>query len=309
MEKKECLRLLNGLTNEQDRTSMMYPNAISFRQALESPLTQISKEATIDLQWIRKQVAFDRLLARIFFRATKPRWLLKGGYAMELRFSRLARATKDMDLSLPLTLSESKNEQILESIRDEIQDLANHDLGDWFVYDIQAPVKELDAAPYGGARYPVNVKLAQRKFTNFSLDVGIGDVVIFEPEWIEDHNFLKFADIPSVAVPLLPREQQFAEKIHAYTLPREGNLNSRTRDLVDLVLLIEQGTLNTVKLKKAIEATFKRRNTHAVPFDLSSPPENWAKPYEALAQDCGVIRKAIDDAFLLLENFWNKLFT
>ena len=286
---------------------MKYQNAVSFRQALESRLTEISRETEIDLQWLRKQVAFDRLLARIFFRVTEPRWLLKGGYAMELRFSRLARATKDIDLSLPSFFPKIKEKQIQQSIRDEIQDLANHDLGDRFVYEIQAPIKELDAAPYGGARFPVSVKLAQRKFTNFNLDVGIGDVVIFEPEWREDHNFLKFADIPPVTIPLLPSEQQFAEKIHAYTLPREGDLNSRTRDLVDMVLLIERGGLEIGKVKKAIEATFKRRNTHSVCVDLSLPPENWEGSYEALAQDCGVIRKAIADAFMLLKNYWIEI--
>ena len=287
---------------------MKYQNAVSFRQALESRLTQLSKDIGIDLQWLRKQVAFDRLLARIFLKEDKPRWLLKGGYAMELRFSHLARVTKDMDLSLPSIFPEIKEKQIPQSIRDEIQDLASHDLGDSFVYEIQAPIKELDAAPYGGARFPVGVKLAQRKFTNFNLDVGIGDVVIFEPEWREDHNFLKFADIPSVTIPLLPREQQFAEKIHAYTLPREGNLNSRTRDLVDMVLLIEQGALDAVKIKKAMEATFKRRKTHSVPVDLLPPPENWVGSYETLAQDCGVSKKRMDEAFDLLKNFWNELF-
>ncbi len=294
--------------SERDNPSMKYQNAINFRQALETRLTQFSKENGVDLQWLRKQVAFDRLLARVFFKVREPRWLLKGGYAMELRFSRLARATKDMDLSLPFMPPEAKEEDALRSIRDEIQDLAQRDLSDWFVYEIQSPIKELDAVPYGGARFPVNVKLAQRKFTNFNLDVGVGDAVIFEPEWREDHNFLKFAEILSVKIPLLPREQQFAEKIHAYTFPREGSPNSRTRDLVDMVLLIEQGALDTAKLNKAIEATFKRRDTHSVPVDLLPPPENWSGTYEDLARDCGVGLKTVAEAFALVESYWRKIF-
>ena len=96
---------------------MKYQNAVSFRQALESRLTQISKDTGIDLQWLRKQVAFDRLLARIFLKEDKPRWLLKGGYAMELRFSHLARVTKDMDLSLPSIFPEIKEKPIPQSIQ------------------------------------------------------------------------------------------------------------------------------------------------------------------------------------------------
>jgi hypothetical protein len=42
---------------------------------------------------------------------------------------------------------------------------------------------------------------------------------------------------------MIAREQQFAEKIHAYTLPRNA-ANSRVKDLVDLALLIGSGGLD-----------------------------------------------------------------
>jgi len=44
-------------------------------------------------------------------------------------------------------------------------------------------------------------------------------------------------------VQLIAREQQFAEKIHAYTLPRSAT-NSRVKDLVDMALLISDSTLD-----------------------------------------------------------------
>jgi len=50
----------------------------------------------MDLQRIRRTVAFNRFLARIFADSTSP-WVLKGGYAMELRLDN-ARATRDIDL-------------------------------------------------------------------------------------------------------------------------------------------------------------------------------------------------------------------
>ena len=55
----------------------------------------------MDVQRLRRQVAFDRLLARLFPKRseTKYPWILKGGYAMELRI-RAARTTKDLDLTL-----------------------------------------------------------------------------------------------------------------------------------------------------------------------------------------------------------------
>ena len=228
---------------------------------------------------------------------------------MELRFSNVSRTTKDMDLSVPFAASDIKKErQILEQIRDELQESAALDLEDWFVYAVGSPVSELEAAPYGGGRFPVSVTLAGRKFTNFNLDVGIGDAVIFEPEWTEDHNMFKFAQIAPSKVPLLPKEQQFAEKIHAYTLPREGNPNSRTRDLVDMVLLIERGGLDSEKVKKAIHVTFEKRRTHSVPVHLSKPPESWSRTYGTLAMDCRVDRKTVEDASNLLVKYWKELF-
>ena len=77
-----------------------YADAVSFRRALETRLNNFSKEKNTDLERLRKQVAFDRLLARIFADPEKSPWRLNGGYAMELRFFGLARATKDIDLSM-----------------------------------------------------------------------------------------------------------------------------------------------------------------------------------------------------------------
>ncbi len=54
------------------------------RSALEERLKRIAREEGVDLQRLRRQVAFDRFLARLFPTATD--WILKGRYAMELRF-------------------------------------------------------------------------------------------------------------------------------------------------------------------------------------------------------------------------------
>ena len=42
--------------------------------------------------------------------------------------------------------------------------------------------REFDQAVYGGWRYPVEARIANRVFTKFHIDIGIGDVVIFEAE-------------------------------------------------------------------------------------------------------------------------------
>jgi hypothetical protein len=75
-----------------------YASAAAFRVALESRLKTMAQEEGFDLQRLRRQAAFDRLLCRLFAKPDAP-WLLKGGYAMELRL-KTARTTRDIDLAM-----------------------------------------------------------------------------------------------------------------------------------------------------------------------------------------------------------------
>jgi hypothetical protein len=62
--------------------------------------------------------------------------------------------------------------------------------------------------------------------TKFHLDVGIGDAVVHQTELIKGRNWLDFAGIPPAMFMAISKEQQFAEKLHAYTLPSHDSSNS-----------------------------------------------------------------------------------
>jgi hypothetical protein len=66
--------------------SKKYDNAITFRQALEDRLKNIARERAIPLDRLRRQITFDRFLARLFD-PNKPnqQWLLKGGVYFKLK--------------------------------------------------------------------------------------------------------------------------------------------------------------------------------------------------------------------------------
>jgi hypothetical protein len=280
-----------------------YATAAAFRRALEDRLQDIAGKEGVDLQRLRRQVAFDRLLARLF-QAAHPRplpWVLKGGYAMELRI-KAARTTKDIDLTMRSvrTPGEEKDDKKNLAVLGKLQEAAAFSSDDFFVYTIGEPISDLDAAPYGGARFPVEARVNGRVFVGFHLDVGIGDVVMEPLEVVEGRDWLGFAGIASPSLYMIPREQQFAETLHAYTLPRRGATNSRVRDLVDMVLLIHSGTLARAKVAEAIRVTFDRRGTHAVPNPLPQPPADWQKLYDALARECG-LSGAMDSAFATLK--------
>ncbi|HOI41733.1 MAG TPA: nucleotidyl transferase AbiEii/AbiGii toxin family protein, partial [Elusimicrobiales bacterium] len=76
----------------------LYATPAAFRRALEDRLKLRSRAEGTDFQRLMREVAFDRLLCRLFAAQDAP-WVLKGGYALELRMKE-ARATKDIDLTL-----------------------------------------------------------------------------------------------------------------------------------------------------------------------------------------------------------------
>ncbi len=164
---------------------------------------------------------------------------------------------------------------------------------------------ELNQAPEGGARFPVDARLDGRTFVKFHVDLGVGDEVLEPLDEVTGEDWLGFAGIPAVLVPALSAEQHWAEKVHAYTRPRDA-ANSRVRDLVDLVLLIERGNLSSDRIRTAVDATFARRSTHAVPGVVPAPPSDWAKPFEVLAVECG-IEPSVNLAHARVETFWRAL--
>jgi len=270
-----------------------YVTAGAFRSALEERLKSISQTEQMDVNRLRRQVSFDRLLARLF-RVEPAPWALKGGYALELRF-KTARSTIDIDLTLQPVVGVTGQAEVSRVVREMLQSAANISLEDWFEYRIGAPVMDLEAAPYGGARYPVEARMDGRVFSRFHLDAGIGDEVMQPIETIECREWLAFAGIKGPRVQMIPREQQFAEKLHAYTLPR-SSANSRVKDLVDLALLVESDGLVAERVQEAVRLTFQRRGTHASPSSLPPPPPDWGKRFEALAEECR-LPKAMDSVF------------
>ncbi|MDX1952306.1 MAG: nucleotidyl transferase AbiEii/AbiGii toxin family protein [Verrucomicrobiota bacterium] len=262
-----------------------YQTPSALRRALEDRLLAAVRREGGDIQRMRRQAAFDRLLCRLFHEPNAP-WLLKGGYAMELRIQK-ARTTRDVDLAIR-QLPDGAEVWNDAAVRASLERAAAVDLQDGFEFTIGEPTMDLDAAPYGGARYPVEAQMAGRRFANFHLDVSAGDVLREPFEILEGQDWLGFAGIAKAKLPAISREEQFAEKLHAYTLPRTGRPNTRVKDLVDMLLLLDSGTLDRTRLVDSIIATFSRRGTHPVPSFLPEPLLSWRGPFGELAAECGM---------------------
>jgi predicted nucleotidyltransferase component of viral defense system len=279
-----------------------FKTSADFRKSLENRLKNMATEKGENLQRLRRKVAFDRLLARLFS-SEEQSFFLKGGYAMELRL-KTARATKDIDLT---SLKRLKGEGDLLSamILEELRMLAQQDLGDFFVYRIGEAQLDLDNAPYGGARYSVTALLDGKVFVRFQLDVG-ADAVVTRTETMRGTDWLGFCGIPSPVFAMISVEQQFAEKLHAYTLPRLERPNTRVKDLVDMVLLAKMRSMDFEILKEALRLVFKVRQTHPLPQKIDMPPQAWEIPYNELAKECALML-SLDEAFREVEKIYSRI--
>jgi predicted nucleotidyltransferase component of viral defense system len=271
--------------------------------------TRAREEAT-DLQRLRRQVAFDRFLARLFSqgpKATYP-WLLKGGYAMELRMH-AARTTKDIDLTLydGTRLSKDPRER-REQVRSMLQEAAATHFNDYFEFLVGEAREDIEGALEGGSRYPVLAQMDGRDSARFHVDVGIGDEVLEPLDIVTGRDWLGFAGVAPPSFPVISVEQQFAEKLHAYSLPRGERANTRTKDLIDMVLLIRAANLDKKTTGAAVRATFTKRATHAVPQELDPPPAEWRPVFDALANECGLTMK-LHEGFAVMRKFTQTLET
>lgn len=276
-----------------------FDSPADFRKSLEMRLLKSSQASGQDLQRLRKQVAFERFLARLFNDFSPP-WILKGGHAMELRL-KVARATQDIDLFVKTHSLIADQQLILERLQQD----SSRNLLDFFEYRVSMPQLELTGPPYGGFRFPVEARIAARSFEKFHLDIGIGDICIEPIEQIKGKGWLDFCGIPNPTYLVISNEQQFAEKVHAYTLPREHGYNSRIKDLIDMLLLIQLNRMNRDKLLSALKQTFARRKTHELPEILPLPPQEWTMAFQALAVTCGL--KNIEESFHVVANFYEEV--
>jgi predicted nucleotidyltransferase component of viral defense system len=250
--------------------------------------------------------AFEPFLARIQSGGDE-RWLLKGGFALQLRLGNKARVTKDVDLGANLAVFKGLETEP-QAIGEALAEKAAQDQGDFFVFRVR-PSKEisLKAGPVRAFRYPVEALLADKPFENFHVDAGVGDPLVAPAVELASSGILDFADLPRPTFKAVPPQQHFAEKVHALTRTWEGVENTRTRDLVDLMLLLDLGLPPGVRVREAIEMVFQVRSTHAVPHGLVDPPTAWEVEYARLAAELSLRESTVASAMSRLRTYWKEL--
>ncbi len=278
---------------------MKYRTAGAFRQALEERLRQQSLENNQALTRLRKMVAFDRLLARLA-KSNAEAWVVKGGFALQLRLGERARTTKDIDVAVT-------RDWIPGEVAKQLRRAAQLDLHDWFEFEVGDPIEAATGAPRGGFRFSVRGLLDGRPFEAFHVDVGQGDPISGAPETISVPNLLEFAGISPARVRCYPLATQIAEKLHAYTRGYTSGATSRVRDLSDILLAALLAKFTSSRLRRAINATFRARGTHAVPETVPEPPARLSGSYKRVARELDLPWPTIKEAGQAAAQFLNSI--
>jgi Nucleotidyl transferase AbiEii toxin, Type IV TA system len=230
--------------------------------SVRARLLNVAKATGTDFNLVLVRFALERLLFRLSTSAYSDRFVLKGALLFTLWYDLPHRATRDADL---LGFGPSDTGSMASVFRD----IASVAVDDGIVFDpasVRVGVIRKDAG-YGGVRVTLNGKLANARCVA-QVDVGFGDAVTPGPTDAVYPVLLD--DLPAPRLRTYPVYTVVAEKLHAIVVL--GMVNSRLKDYLDLVVIMEREALDEPTLALAIAATFQRRGTalpNAPPVGLS----------------------------------------
>lgn len=220
-------------------------------RSVQTRLVRHAQALGVDPNLVFARYATERMLYRLSCSPYAERFVLKGALMLLVWLGEAIRPTRDADLLGfgPLDL-DSLRTVFLELCALKVEP-------DGLKFDVAslrvAPIRIEDA--YGGQRVTLVARLGSGRL-RVQVDVGIGDAVFPEPEWIDYPSLL---DLPRPRIRAYRRETAIAEKLHA--MVELGSKNSRMRDFFDIRALATAEAFDGTVLSHAIVSTFARRLT------------------------------------------------
>jgi predicted nucleotidyltransferase component of viral defense system len=269
--------------------------------SVRARLLNVAKATGADFNLVLVRFALERLLFRLSTSAHADRFVLKGALLFTLWYDLPHRATRDADL-LGFGPSDPG------SMTGVFREIASVAVDDGMAFD-PASVRVGDIrkdAGYSGVRVTLNGKLANARCVA-QVDVGFGDAVTPGPTDAVYPVLLD--DLPAPRLRTYPVYTVVAEKLHAIVVL--GMVNSRLKDYLDLVVMMEREALDEPTLALAIAATFQRRGTgvpNAPPVGLSDEfafdPTRIALWQSLLKKNDIVHRPLVDVVMVLRVALW-----
>jgi hypothetical protein len=282
---------------------MTYATPHALRSALEDRLRNRSAGTGISLDRLRRRVLFERVVARL--EAADPgQWVLKGGMALEVRLRDDARLTKDIDLGLRTKVEDA--DEVQEQV---VAALGVDRDGDGFEFTTSPPqVLGADGAGLVTWRIKVASTLAGKPFGGIQLDISPRAHELFATERLTLPSLLDFAGIPPTEIEIIDVNRHAAEKLHAMLRDFGESENTRVRDLVDLVLLVEHELLTVALVADSARQVWAERDGIDPPIALPALPESWPTRYERLADEHHLDPPTFSAAEALIGQLWAQMF-
>jgi len=285
--------------------SATYKTPAALDAALKERQRRRAREQGVPFNRLAQTDMYFRFLERVLRELGDGAVVVKGGVALEMRLQR-ARTTLDVDLRVL-----GPPNEIYERIR--AAGLRDH--GDFLSFQVVEWRGDIegDGVVYEGRRFRVQAMMAGKPYRDpFGLDIAFGDPMIGPPDKIIAPDAFSFAGISPPTIPIYPLGTHLAEKLHAYTLPRE-RANSRLKDLVDIALVAKEPALKpspviwASTISQALEQTFAARKSHDLPQMLPSPPEAWRARYVREKSNNNLPWGSIDDVHAEAARFLNPV--
>jgi predicted nucleotidyltransferase component of viral defense system len=230
--------------------------------SIRARLKNLADARRQDYNLILTHYGLERLLYRLSVSPHGANFVLKGALLFSLWYDLPHRPTRDADL---LGFGPAD----IDSVVSVFRDICQIPFDDGLVFDwprISGSEIRKDAG-YGGVRIDILAELDGARIT-LQVDIGFGDIVVPSPEPIDYPVLLQ--SFPPPQLRAYPKYTVVAEKFHALCLL--GMANSRMKDYFDLWILLRERVLEPAELRRAIEATFARRQMKmpdAMPVGLS----------------------------------------
>ena len=226
-------------------------------RSVQTRLVRHAHALELDPNLVLARYAAERLLYRLSRSLYGERFVLKGALMLLVWLGETIRPTRDADL---LGFGELDPGSLRRTFAEICAVPVEPDGLEFDAASIRvAPIRPADA--YGGLRAIIWAHLGPARL-RVQVDVGFGDAVVPEPEWIEYPSLL---DLPRPRLRAYRPETAIAEKVH--TMVELDSKNSRMRDYFDVDALAMSEAFDGAVLAAAIAATFARRRT-AVPREL-----------------------------------------
>lgn len=251
---------------------------------LERLIGRYGRDESVAVGRVRRWVSTMAMLGaleRVEQPGGEPRFVLKGGVAIELRLRAGARATQDVDM-----IFRGPSSELIDAL-----DVAFAEPYRDFAFERGEPV---DRGPHA-RRFDVRLAYQSRAWGTLRLELSGPDVSGDEVELVPAISLADFQLAGPMEVACLPLRFQVAQKLHAVTERPPDRENRRFRDLVDLLVLRSLSN-DLGALRAACEATFAHRATHAWPPPLDIPDDSWRDGYATLAREVGIDVADVDAA-------------